>query len=109
MDYVGVVGMTGEEDSVTVPILGYDMNYAQKEALYRRLTAFAIARAMEKNLLLNMSSGAAAFKRTRGAKATLEYMFVKVEHLPFMRRLGWKCIAFLSKYFYAPMLLRLKL
>ena len=107
--YVGVVGMSGDEQTMTILIVGYDMTYTQKDALYRRLIVFAIVQAMEKEKVLNLSSGAPKFKRTRGAEAELEYMFVQIEHLSFVRRAGWKCIAFLSRYFYVPMLVRLKL
>ena len=109
MKYVGVVGMTQEVNVITVPIVGYDMNYTQKDALYRRLMIYAISYAVEHECLLNLSSGAPTFKRHRGAMAELEYMFVKVDHLAFKRRIGWKFIALLSKYFYAPLLKRLKL
>ena len=109
MDYVGVVGMTEEAKVITVPIVGYDMSYGQEEALYRRLMIFATSYAMERECFLNLSSGAPQFKTLRGARAELEYMFVKVKHLSFRRRMGWYLIAFLSKYFYAPLLKRLKL
>ena len=109
MEYVGVVGMTEEAKVITVPIVGYDMRYGQEEALYRRLMIFATSYTMERDCLLNLSSGAPQFKTLRGARAELEYMFVKVKHLSFRRRMGWYLIAFLSKYFYAPLLKRLKL
>ena len=108
-NYVGVVGITEEAGVMTVPIVGYDMRYGQEEALYRRLMIFATSYAMERDCLLNLSSGAPQFKTLRGARAELEYMFVKVKHLSFRRRMGWQLIAFLSKYFYAPLLKRLKL
>jgi len=107
--YVGVLGITEDEKTMTIPIVGYDMTYAQKDALYRRLIVFGINEAMKKNKLLNLSAGSPTFKRTRGAEDVLEYMFVKVNHLSFLRRIGWGFIALLSKYFYVPMLLRLKL
>lgn len=109
MAYVGVVGVTQEANVMTVPIVGYDMSYTQKDALYRRLMIFATSYAMKRDCLLNLSSGAPSFKYLRGARAELEYMFVKVEHLSFKRRMGWKFIALLSRYFYAPLLKRLKL
>jgi hypothetical protein len=109
MNYVGVVGMTEEAKVITVPIVGYDMDYGQKEALYRRLMIFATSYAMHRDCLLNLSSGAPQFKTLRGANTELEYMFVKVKHLSFRQRIGWHFIAFLSKYFYAPLLKRLKL
>ena len=106
---VGMVGFSKEEKNMTVPMIGYDMTYSPKEALYRRLMMFAMTYAMEHDLVLNMSSGAADFKRTRGAKASLEYMFVKIEHLPFFRRVAWQTLEVISRRFYTPMLLKLKL
>jgi len=106
---VGVVGMTLEGGVMTVPIVGYNTNYPQKEALYRRLIAFALESAFKKGVLLNLSSGAPEFKKLRGARAELEYMMVKIEHLPLRQKLGWRLIAMLSKSFYAPLLKRLQL
>ncbi len=109
MCYVGVVGMTHLDGVITVPIIGYDMCYSQKDAIYRRLVFYATSYAFEKSCLLNFSSGAPDFKSKRGAKACLEYMFVKDKHLSFKRRIAWQSIYLLSKYFYAPMLKKLKL
>ena len=106
---VGVVGMTLEGDVMTVPIVGYVTSYPQKEALYRRLIAFATHHAFSKKVLLNLSSGAPEFKKLRGARAELEYMMVKTVHLPLRQRAGWRLIAWLSQWFYAPLLKRLKL
>jgi len=107
--YVGVVALTNDLKVTTIPLLGYDTSYPQKDALYRRLMDFGISYAFEHGLLLNISSGASTFKLTRGAEAELEYMFVKVDHLPFYRRVVWRGLAYLSEKFYAPMLVRLKL
>jgi len=107
--YVGVVGVTEEEGVMTVPIIGYDKSYSQKDALYRRLVYYVTAYAFEQNALLNFSSGAPDFKTKRGAKPILEYMFVYDNHLSLPRRMVWQSITLLSKYLYAPMLQRLKL
>ena len=107
--YVGVVALSEDEKTITIPMVGYDMSYPVKDALYRRLIIFGLNFAMKKEKLLNLSAGAQEFKRSRGGEAELEYMFVKVSHLPFIRRLGWRVIYFLSNKFYAPMLIRLKL
>jgi len=107
--YVGVVGMTLEDGVMTVPIVGYETKYSQKEALYRRLIIFAIEHAFKKEALLNLSSGAPMFKKLRGATAHMEYMMVKISYLPVRQRVGWRLIAFLSQWFYAPLLKRLKL
>ena len=106
---VGVIGVTEENSVMTVPLIGYDNNYSQKDALYRRLVYHVTAYAFEKGSLLNFSSGAPDFKTKRGATAELDYMFVYDKHLPLYRRMVWQSLYLLSKYIYAPMLVRLKL
>ena len=109
LQYVGVVGVTQENNVMTVPIIGYDRLYSQKDALYRRLVYHVTAYAFENHCLLNFSSGAPDFKTKRGAKSVLDYMFIYDKHLPLYRRMIWQSIYFVSKYLYAPMLQRLKL
>jgi len=106
---IGVIGVSQEEKSMTVPIIGYDKRYPQKSGLYRILVYQATKYAFEQNCTLNFSSGAPDFKRKRGAKAELEYIFVYSKHMPIATRLVWKVIYLLSKKLYAPMLERLKL
>lgn len=107
--YVGVVGLVGEDGVITAPIIGYDSNYDIKEALYRRVIAYAIEYAMQRKYLLNLSSGASNFKIIRGAEAHLEYMFVNVRHLSPFKKLIWRILSLIANYFYAPLLKRLKL
>lgn len=71
------------------PLIGYDRTYPQKEGLYRLLTMETMLEAEHRGLLLNMSSGAAHFKRLRGAEPHLEYNMVYDGHLPWWRRLPW--------------------
>jgi len=71
------------------PLIGYDQSYPQKEGLYRLLTMETMLEAEKQGMLLNMSSGAAHFKRLRGAQAFLEFNLVYDRHLPFFRRLPW--------------------
>lgn len=107
--YVGVVGLVGEEGVITAPIVGYDDSYDIKEALYRRVIAYAIEYTMKKKYLLNLSSGASHFKTMRGAEAHLEYMFVNVKHLSSFKKIIWRILNLIANYFYAPLLKRLKL
>lgn len=71
------------------PLIGYDRSYPQKEGLYRMLTLETMLEAEQRGMLLNMSSGAAHFKRLRGAEPHLEYNLVYDRHLPWWRRLPW--------------------
>lgn len=107
--YIAVVGLIGEDGVITAPIVGYDLSYDVKEALYRRVIAYILEYAKTNNYVLNLSSGASSFKLNRGAKANLEYMFVYTKHLPFFRRFIWKTLGFISNNFYAVLLQRLKL
>lgn len=87
-----IVAFTGyfTLDGVMInPLIGYDRAYPQKEGLYRLLTMETMLEAEKQGLLLNMSSGAAHFKRLRGAQAFLEYNLVYDRHLSFFRRLPW--------------------
>ncbi len=106
---VGVVGIMGEDEVMTVPIVGYEMSYDKKEALYRRLIIYAINYANTHKYFLNLSSGAPHFKTQRGAKPCLEYQFVYVGHLGFYKKLVWKALSLISIYFYAKILKGLKL
>lgn len=107
--YVAVVGLIGEDEVITAPIVGYDLSYDVKEALYRRVIAYILEYAKTNNYVLNLSSGASSFKLNRGANANLEYMFVYTKHLPLFRRFIWKILSFISNNFYAVLLQRLKL
>lgn len=87
-----IVAFTGyfTLDGVMInPLIGYDRSYPQKEGLYRLLTLETMLEAEKQGLLLNMSSGAAHFKRLRGAQPFLEYNMVYDRHLSFFRRLPW--------------------
>lgn len=101
---VGTVGITIYHNHMTIPILGYDFEYSFKDALYRRLMIYTINYAFERGMILNMGSGSEQFKLTRGAEETLDYMFVKIQHLPLMQRMGWNVILFLSKVVYMKLL-----
>lgn len=107
--YVGVVGLIGEDNIVTAPIVGYDFSYSKKEALYRRVIAYAIEYARDNKLQLNLSSGAGQFKVGRGATAELEYIFVYTKHLSIVKRVIWYLVSIISNHFYAGLLKKLKL
>ena len=78
------------------PLIGYDRSYPQKEGLYRLLTMETMLEAEKRDMLLNMSSGAAHFKRLRGAEAQLEFNMVYDRHLPWWRRLPWTLTRIIS-------------
>ncbi len=93
----GIVGCFGIHRTVTTPLIGYDLSRPQKLGLYRLLTALVFQEARESNCVLNLSAGAARFKRHRGGEPCLEFSAVFVRHLPFARRAIWKALSGLLK------------
>lgn len=94
-----IVAFTGYfimDDVMINPLIGYDRSYPQKEGLYRLLTLETMLEAERLGILLNMSSGAAHFKRLRGAEAHLEYNLVYTRHLPWWRRLPWNLVRLIA-------------
>lgn len=92
----GVVGYFSRNAVMTTPFFGYDLSLPQKLGIYRMLSAKLILEADEQGLVLNQSSGAAEFKRCRGAVPYLEYNAVYIKHLPFLSKLGWRLVEFLA-------------
>lgn len=82
-----VLGFYVRDGVMTTPLFGYDTSLSQELGLYRMLSARLIEIACERMLLLHESSGAAQFKRNRGAEAEIEYTAVQVRHLSLRRRL----------------------
>ncbi|WP_157405667.1 GNAT family N-acetyltransferase [Asticcacaulis benevestitus] len=79
-------------DILSVPLLGYNRRRSQAEGLYRATMLQAVQEAQTRGLRLNLSAGAAAFKRHRGAKPYMEYLLIMDGHLPYWRRWGYAMI-----------------
>ena len=77
----GVIGFFCVGDTMTAPIVGYDTALPAADGLYRRLMSIGMQLARERRLLLNLSAGAASFKRNRKALPAIEYMAVYNRHL----------------------------
>ena len=71
-----IAGMFGTEHHVSTPIVGYDTGAPMELALYRTLTATSYRQARLSQRRLNLSAGAAQFKRLRGGQAAIEYSAV---------------------------------
>ncbi|MGV2992916.1 hypothetical protein ACEE04_00135 [Streptococcus porcinus] len=102
----GCLGLIEEEGILTAPLLGYRTELAQSEGLYRRLSIFITQYCLEKGFKQNLSAGAPDFKKNRGAKPTLEYTAVYVDHLPWYRRAAWQLLAWTCQHYYGPMLVK---
>ncbi len=88
------------------PMLGYDRTLPQARGLYRIAMAASAERAIAEGLSVNYSAGAGAFKRNRGARPALEFSMIFDAHLPFWRRLSYRCLAWALEAM-APMLERI--
>jgi hypothetical protein len=93
----GLLGVVEQHGIITAPLVGYERSVSQKEGLYRLLMFDMLQQAIERNCLLHLSSGAAEFKRLRGAEAFLEYSLVYTRHLKPQRRMAWNMLSWLSK------------
>lgn len=99
------LGIFTHNGIMTAPVVGYDTKAPKNLGLYRLAIAQLLKLAKERNLDVNLSSGAADFKRNRGGQATIEYNAIYCRHLSFKQR--WMLQQF-SKLLnrYAPQVLR---
>jgi hypothetical protein len=102
-------GMYRSGIHATMPLIGYDTSLSQDHGLYRLACHAGVRFAAQHNLLLNMSSGATAFKRSRGATAEMEYTAFYVSHLPWPRRKPMEILRIITKYIGEPLLLKYNL
>jgi hypothetical protein len=93
-----IMGFFIRNGATTPPLFGYDTSLPKQEGLYRLLTQFNIQEALQRNLLIHMSSGVGKFKKARGGKSVIEYNAVYHKHLPARRQRPWKLIKAISKY-----------
>lgn len=80
-EIVAFIGFFTSQGIISTPMLGYDTALPQEIGLYRLLMALLLKTAKERSLMLNLSSGAGSFKRSRGGNATLEYTAIYSGHL----------------------------
>lgn len=105
-EFVAVIGIVGNKKIATTPIVGYKLSRPKEDALYRRCTAYVMNYAHQNNLFFNMSSGVPEFKKNRGAKQEIEYMYLYTKHLSWTRRGLWKLLVWISWYVYKPILIK---
>ncbi|MGR5415062.1 hypothetical protein ACPV52_20615, partial [Vibrio astriarenae] len=67
-----VVGVFGQGPLLTAPLVGYDTTWPQSAGLYRLLMAHVLRTTMARDAELNLSAGAAHFKRLRGGVPAIE-------------------------------------
>jgi len=104
-----VLGWVSNELILTTPVVGYDTNLPQKLGLYRLISQISLEEAARRRGLLNMSAGAADFKRMRGGQPEIEYSMVLVNHLPRERQRVWHVLGRILHAVGVPIMRKLKL
>jgi hypothetical protein len=96
-------------DHATMPMMGYNTKAAQELGLYRLTCHAGSLYAAKHGLRLNMSSGAAKYKRTRGATPEMEFTAYYLGHLPALRRLPVQALRLVANSIGIPVLRRYEL
>lgn len=91
-----VLGTIAQHGVLTAPLVGYDRSRDERAGLYRLLMLELVEQAWERQHILHLSSGAASFKRLRGAEPQAEYSLVYDRHLPRRRQAPWRLLEWLS-------------
>jgi hypothetical protein len=86
----------------TVPIFGYDMSLPKATGLYRSLSAATLSAAQAGGLIDHAGSGAGEFKSQRGYEQVAEYAVAFTRHLPWVRRLVWRLLAWYADWIVYP-------
>jgi hypothetical protein len=102
----GVLGFIEQHGVMTAPLVGYDRSLTPDIGLYRLLMLELLDQAAARERVLHLSSGAALFKRLRGAAPYVEYSLVYHRHLPPRRRLPWLSLGWLSQRAIIPLMAR---
>lgn len=97
---LAVQGIASRNHVVTTPFIGYDYAQPVSRGLYRYMNVKLTQTALDEKAILNMSSGAAPFKKQRGGVGTYEYNYVFAAHLGFFQRNFWKLMYVLSERFF---------
>lgn len=102
-------GLFTPGNTITSPLVGYDTAAPPKECLYIHAIQLIFDHKYRTGKPLNLSSGAAGFKRLRGGVPSVEYSAVYVAHLKPHRQRVFKVLAFLTNRIGVPLLEKHKL
>ncbi|MEB3197566.1 MAG: GNAT family N-acetyltransferase [Candidatus Sericytochromatia bacterium] len=105
----GIMGCFWRNGMLTTPLFGYDLSLPQEVGLYRMLAALVYREAEKRHLVAHCSSGAAEFKRSRGAQPAIEYLMVDIRHLGARQRWVWKLLSRLFEGIAVPVMQRYEL
>ena len=104
-----VIGTFSRGDTITAPIVGYNTAEPRRRGLYRLLMASVFRSAAFTHRRINLSAGAAGFKRLRGGVGTTEFSAVYVRHLPKFRQRSVLILSFLARRIGEPFMKRFEL
>src|SRR5690606_9491050 len=104
-----IAGVFGHGRVVTTPILGYDTGLPRELGLYRLAAINVYRHAAAHGLEVNLSAGAAGFKRLRGGRPAIEYSAVYARHLPARAQRALDLLSAASCRLGAPLLRRFAL
>jgi len=105
----GFGGMCQNGVHATMPLMGYNTALDQKLGLYRLAFHAGTLHAATHGLRLNMSSGATAYKRNRGAVPEIEYTAFYLQHLAQRRQIPFAALSLVARKIGAPVLRRFQL
>ncbi|MDP3072748.1 MAG: hypothetical protein Q8N18_20805 [Opitutaceae bacterium] len=105
----GVLGLFTIDGVVTAPIVGYDTVRDRRLGLYRLLMALTYEFAQRHGHRLNLSSGAAEFKRLRGGRPFIEYSAIFDRHLSAGRRAAVSALRTVVNGLGVPLMRKLRL
>ena len=104
-----VLGFFCRSGVMTTPLFGYDTSAPKQLGLYRMLSSVLLSIAENNGHLLHESSGAAEFKRNRGAVSAIEYSAVYDKHLNWQRKICWSLLGAILNRIGVPLLKKNKL
>ncbi|WP_345817745.1 GNAT family N-acetyltransferase (plasmid) [Paraburkholderia sp. PREW-6R] len=104
-----VIGLFAQGRLVSAPFVGYDTSAPASEGLYRLLMAHVLSATRERTGMLNLSAGAAHFKRLRGGEPAIEYSAVLSGHLPQALQRALRHLRFLTHHIGVPIMRRFQL
>lgn len=84
----GVIGLLRRPGWMSCPLLGYDLSQSVEEGLYRRVNLQTLLAAEQEGRTMHLSSGAGAFKKSRGATCAVEFVAAYVSKGPVPRKIA---------------------
>ncbi|MBL9199482.1 MAG: hypothetical protein JNL39_03205 [Opitutaceae bacterium] len=105
----GVLGLFIVDGIVTAPIVGYDTARDRSLGLYRLLMTLTYEFALKGGHRINLSSGAAEFKRLRGGRPEIEFSAVYDRHLSPGRRAAVRALRAVVNGLGVPVMRKLRL